>query len=123
MNARFWAHVNGSPVKITLKPSQRLSWAVQYRTEEGWHAEGQEWSHPEPGLVENVCWSDGTDCDGRVSTNASFYCLTNQLQAGDTPGVYGSTRLEAPAWRGVVWPAWQSSGYRQRDYTAEDAGY
>ena len=56
-----------SPRQKTLKPGQRLSWHIAWRHEEGWSYEGWIWEWDGEVLTEEY-GTDGTDCDGRLST-------------------------------------------------------
>ena len=111
-NARFWAFINLSPVKITLKPDQELYWGWRRRSEEGWDAEYETWLL-EDGVVTSTVDTDGCDCDGRLSTHQSFVCPVERLQDGHQPEEYPD----------VVYPAWEREEASQRDYAAEAAGY
>ena len=120
MNARFWAYINGGPVKITLRPGQTLSHYQAWATDEGWASEGDTWEHTGDG-VEHEYASDGADCDGRLSSGGDSYCALCDLRAGNYPYITEGDDLEM--WEDVRYPAWQDAGGYRRDYQAELAGY
>ena len=66
-NARFWQHVGGGFVKLTLRPGESMAWSRGGRDEEGWYREWKRWTHVGDGIV-NEAGADGADCDGRIST-------------------------------------------------------
>lgn len=110
--ARFWDLVNGSPVRITLRPDQSLSWSQRSATDEGWSAEFCTWTF-ENGRVIAECGTDGVDCDGRMSHFTTVECRVFRLNKG----------LRDTVCADVTYPAWQSVDESQRDYSAEAMGY
>jgi len=129
-NARFWVYPRcGSPVKLTLRPDQELTVYYTWSHEEGWSAEGYTWSHEGDHLREEH-FTDGCDCDGRLSTTTIRTCRLARLVEIEP---YCETSLDytvmselEAAWEGVRWPDWQRQpfpGSYRRDYTAEAAGY
>jgi len=119
MNARFWVYINGSPVKLTLKPYQILSWCEWYRTSEGSHAEVRTWEFYGDRVTELMSTTD-YDCDGRLDQDRLFGCPVDLLRARE-PYPDDSPRDEVWSW--VMWPAWERISASQRDYAAEEAGY
>ncbi len=110
INARFWVlGPSASPVKLTLRPGQRLTWGQCEPTDEGWSAERETWKHMGE-YVRAQHESDGSDCDGRLSTWSEGECHLNELRAGN--------RID-----GLRFPAWERGDGGQRDYTAEAMGY
>ena len=106
-NARFWIWENDGWIKLTIRPSQTLKWWCGSDTEEGWSAHGCEWHLCGP-HVYAYAWTDGVDCDGRLSAQAEFVCPVSELlYEGDSP--------EAPNW--------ERESASQRDYAAEAMGY
>ena len=105
---------NGGLVKITLRPGQSLSWETRGPTDEGWSAEGYTWTHAGD-VIECEGWSDGRDCDGRLSSYAESVCSLDELQAGNEP--------YAEDCEGIRYPRWERVDAGQRDYQAELAGY
>jgi hypothetical protein len=126
MNARFWAYVNGGPVKLTLRPGQRISCSHGAPTDEGWHRDSYSWEYPsdERAVYRNWC-QDGADCDGRLTRSGVDRCDLSALQAGDYPYVAPTEPQDVhDAWADVVWPAWDV--YRDcgvYDEYAQRAGY
>lgn len=106
---RFWMWHNGGYVRLTLRDGQSLSWQTRGPTDEGWHAEGETWRY-ECGVVLNEMWTDGVDCDGRLSTESEFVCPWTDLAAHVTPDKVGT-------------PKWERASAGQRDYSAEAMGY
>lgn len=125
-NARFWAYVNGSAVKLTLRPGQTLRWYRGWTHEEGWSSELLEWEYDadDAEVVRQVV-TDGRDCDGRLTRVQTDYCPVGQLTGGNYPSVtgLGLSAMEIAAWNEVVWPNWQEASRCQRDEFAEAAGY
>jgi hypothetical protein len=110
-NARFWAYINGSQVKITLKPGQSLQWGKAYQTDEGWSSEDETWTYHEDGEIQRSYGTDGYDCDGRLSRWFDGWTTLDELAAGFEfePGRH--------------YPEWHGNCASQRDYQAEAAGY
>lgn len=135
-NARFWVYPHcGSPVKLTLRPGQELTTYYGWRHEEGWSAEGDTWTHGGD-HVRHEHFTDGCDCDGRLSTTTICTCPLDLLIVREPTTEY--PRSEAfsldytvrseflAAWEGVRWPDWQRQPFpesHQRDYAAEAMGY
>ena len=84
-----------------------LSWATGGPDDEGWSAEGWTVSH-EGDHVRLEWWSDGSDCEGRLSRGGVSVWDGETYRKGHD---------------GTFVPAWQAEGSHQRDYTAEAAGY
>ena len=121
-NGRFWAHVNGGPVRITLKPGQRLEHFTSETTDEGWNSESTSWHYPSDEAVIYREWcSDGRDCDGRLTTGGEVRCHLGHLASGNEP--YNADG-DPETWEGVIWPAWQESrNDGVYDEFAQAAGY
>jgi hypothetical protein len=109
INARFWTFVNAGPVKLVLAPGQTLRHYKWWRHEEGWSSESTEWSHRQD-CVEKVSATDGTDCDGRLSTYNALECRIENLHMGANH-------------EGIGYPEWERMESSQRDYSAEAMGY
>ena len=112
MNARFWVYVNGGDVKLTLRPGRSLSWGRSWRHDEGWSSEDYAWwCKKGTEAVGRLYSTDGTDCDGRMSTCTETRCRYDKLQSyqvDDNP---------------IRYPEWERLSQGQRDYQAEAAGY
>lgn len=108
-NARFWAYVNGSNVKLTLSPGRSLAWYQSYPHDEGWSSVYERWTHEGDRITREIA-TDGRDCDGRFSTFTAGHCPIDKL-------------AEIEEISGENYPAWQRDESSQRDYTAESMGY
>lgn len=119
-NARFWAYLNGGPVKITLRPGQTLHWSQGHRTDEGWSRSLETWSYEadeSPALLTRHWCQQGRDCDGTLEHGGQDTCeATNLLSRPPYPE-------DEPLLEGVRWPAWEPADQWQRDHAAEAAGY
>lgn len=107
-NARFWDYINGSDVKITLRPGQQLHHFKAEPTEEGWTSALNVWKH-EGDRVTLLSKHDGVDCDGRLAGGGECWCAIDDLAAREVDG--------------VKFPDWHEGDRWQRDYQAEAAGY
>lgn len=119
-NARFWAYLNGGPVKITLRPGQQIQWSQGQRTDEGWSRSIEQWCYDtedSPGLVTRYWCEEGQDCDGLLQRAGEDVCCPMNLHAR-TPYPEGAAEME-----GVMWPDWQEANRWQRDAQAEAANY
>jgi hypothetical protein len=117
-NVRFWTHnwvhPNSPPVKITLKPGQSLSHGYGAGTDEGWNYHSETWTH-DGDYIRLDTFSDGVDCDGRLSTGGTYYCMIGE-------DLTGLTFEDMASYVGGV-PVWTEEDSFQRDYSAEAAGY
>lgn len=106
---RFWMWENGGWIRFGLKDGERLRWHRHYTHEEGWSSEGwQLWRVG--GTLRIQTWSDGRDCDGRLSSCDEY--IAEELEE------FSSDCKEF-----VMRPKWIALSSYQRDYTAEAAGY
>lgn len=124
-NARFWAYINGSAVKITLRPGQSLSWGRSNPTEEGYRYESYEWSH-EGHVVRCECVDGGRDCDGVLEHSTGWFCYLGELLSGYRPYLTEgdlSDSLIAPCWEEVIWPQWRRGHSETYDQHAQAMGY
>lgn len=96
MATRLWIRWNHSDARITLTEDKPVTLYHSSPTDEGWHSEGcTYWL--ENGIVYADHYTDGRDCDGRLSTEYHTRRLTDGT--------------------------WELLNRSQRDYTAEAAGY
>ncbi len=110
-NARFWIWENGAQVRITLRPgAEPLRWATEQATDEGWSAEGSTYYLVGETVIHEY-WTDGVDCDGRLSSSGRLECHKSRLSV---------RRIEGETHRA---PEWESVDSSRRDYNAEAAGY
>ena len=114
--ARFWHFENDDWVRIELRPGQVRKWTTYGRDEEGWSARGYVWAHTGDAVIRRG-WSDGVDCDGRLSRGWTDRAELSELEA-------------VPAYRNPIFqgrivcrPEWQEVSSEQRDYAAEAMGY
>ena len=124
-NARIWIWENDGLVKLTLKPGQSLTWRTFCRHDEGWSSRGATWEWDGEVLTEQS-GSDGTDCDGRLSTASESFCAFDKLravQAYDWHDFdYPLPQIKLPV-DGVFFPEWTRGKQSQRDYAAEAMNY
>jgi hypothetical protein len=118
-NARFWEYVNGSYVKITLKPEQALTWKKFTRDEEGYSLETEGWRHDGAELTYGFRFV-GTDCDGRITRSGVFQCGLNDLHVDPAPKEYGFSWFRG---RLIHRPKFAKVSESQSDLYAELAGY
>ena len=119
-NARFWAYLNGGPVKITLRPGQTIRWSQWCHTDEGWSRSAETWSYDledSRGLVTRAWCEEGQDCDGPMQHGGHDLCCPLNLHVRP-PYPEHDCVME-----GVLWPDWQEANRWQRDHAAEAAGY
>lgn len=126
MNIRFWVYHQDSIVKITLCPFKPFNVVSGGPDDEGWWISGDtyEWL-PDQDIVTRRSFSDGVDCDGRMSSQYDSECTRAQIDCamvymGQDPkdpymSIYGPAKM--PAWKEV------NHSFSQRDYSAEAAGY
>ena len=96
--------VNVGDAIITLKLGQSLSHYTGGPTDEGWSSHEVTWTYNAPREIAREYYSDGVDCDGRLSS-----CGEN-VWDGQELNEWG-------------YPAWQDVSHSQRDYSAEAMGY
>lgn len=100
-NARFTVLHSGSEVVLTLRPEQSLSWDHYENHDEGWSSTWTIWRYRD-GKLQLEQATDGTDCDGRLSTHVELVAVVPASGA---------------------FPHWDEVNSGQRDYAAEAAGY
>lgn len=109
-NIRFWDYT-ASPVKITLSPGQKLTYKKYETDDEGWILKNITWEYIDNILI-CVIYTDGVDCDGRLSSIQAFSCEIEDLFSG---GVNEELNIK--------YPKWNLLNCSQRDYSAESMGY
>lgn len=112
-NARFWIlGRNSNPVKLTLRPGQSLAHYTFTRTDEGYSATFERYTHEGKHVL--CQWeNDGRDCDGHSTREGESMSPLGMLRDGwkdDTDST-------------VIYPAWQQVSESQRDEYAEAMGY
>lgn len=116
MNARFWVYIH-CPVKLTLRPGQKLGHSYGGPCEEGWFRVAETWEHTGDGVFKEST-SDGRDCDGRLTQYFDSFAPLDQLRVREPYRMEGE-----PPSEGVLWPNWERVSASQRDEYAEMAGY
>lgn len=110
--ARFWTHVNGGWVKLSVRWDRDLRVCYGGPCDEGYSYSQTTWKHTGDGVREE--WQDwGRDCDGRHESGGERFAPLDQLADITTDDVTGGPRI----------PNWTLADRHQRDYTAEAAGY
>jgi len=114
-NCRFLVFINGSDVKLTLKPGQKLAHFQGAPNEEGWSSEYHKWSLSyDGGTLHREYISDGCDCDGRLTRSDTARASADpDTFRWDCPDQYG----------GRSFPYWTDGHAEQRDYAAEAMNY
>ena len=79
--------------------------------DEGWSSTHIVWELLPGGLVTCTLDSDGVDCDGRLYKSDVYVCRVGALASLAVKGLP------------FLQPTWERSTGRQRDYSAEAAGY
>ena len=122
-NARFWEYINGSFVKLTLKPGQRLHHRHSEPTDEGWSAESKEWEYDEDWSTVNfVSVSEGQDCDGYLSRITEGRCWVVDLNS--RPAFMGwNSDYEDLYHDTIKLPKWEYDSAHIHDDAAIAAGY
>jgi hypothetical protein len=120
---RVWVYLAGGPVKISVPLGKTLTHRWYGRGDEGWSSEINRWTWDGVRLVQ-TSFSDGTDCDGRLSRGWRGFTTPAKFKARVEP------LLEGYLWPGIrppppeiAWPEWETEDESLRDYTAEAAGY
>jgi hypothetical protein len=110
-NSRFWVYVNNGWVRLTLRPGESCEWHTSCATDEGWRSEYRSWANDGSAIVSEFVTRE-RDCDGLFDRCGESECPLTELQSRSDEYTDG---LSVPAWR--------SLDARQRDYSAEAAGY
>lgn len=89
--------------------------------EEGWSRTWISWELEGDTVIYRE-YTDGRDCDGRMSTSSLYSCPVADLAKRD---VYASGNAEASVDGPLPFraPDWTEGRRSQRDYSAESAGY
>ena len=112
MTVTFWTWWDERWQGIRLVPGDTVTLHEAGQTDEGWSSSTEVYTLSDCGwFVECAAYSDGRDCDGRLSTERHSVCHVSKLAALPAED-------DMPAR-----PDWRSVGSGQRDYSAEAAGY
>lgn len=113
-NVRFTVFsLSAERCALTLKPGQTLTTRRFVQHSEGWSRDETAWTYVTddgPPHVRVTHFSDGTDCDGRMTDCQEAICPIDRLTS--TTNYYGD-RV----------PDWTPADRYHRDYAAEAAGY
>ena len=122
MNARFTTYVNGSPVKITLRPHEPLEHCSGGPDEEGYYYSRTTYAF-DGEYVTAYNATESSDCDGRRSSYQERSCPVGLLKSNRYEDTVWITGQGAVVKQVVMLPDWRSGESGQRDYFAEAAGY
>ena len=79
-NQNIWQFINGSWVKIKLRPGVSLYHCTVNSHDEGFERRNETFELTECGtVVENTVWTEGRDCDGRYKSSHFFVCPVERL--------------------------------------------
>lgn len=106
LNARFWAWINQSWVKLLLRPGETITVRRCRTTEEGWEASAVCWEY-DGSVVTRTSDSCGCDCDGMIDRTSVSLCAVDELRCDMIDG--------------ISVPNWQKENSWQRDHAAEAA--
>jgi len=82
-NVRFWIFPRSTPVKLTLRPGQTLTYSECHRTEEGFSGTSERLTYDaEQGLVFSEWVTEGRDCDGYLSHSGTKCFKVENASAG-----------------------------------------
>jgi hypothetical protein len=120
---------------ISLHPGDQLTISEHGKDEEGWHFSCDQYEHTGE-FIARYCGTDGSDCDGRLSTSDLSECRIDKLDAWlpeqntiwgknpkDPDGDYIDMGLEPRPEDQKPTPAWERTESSRRDYRAESMGY
>lgn len=122
MNARFWFTVNGNAVKLTLRPGESLHYWRGGATDEGWQRVSYSFEF-DGDTVTVLCESDGSDCDGRLSSTNELFCPVGLLRMHRAIMHYWIDGQPVSIPDDYYSPDWQHGRSSQRDYFAEAMNY
>jgi len=127
--ARFWEHVNGGWVKLTLRAGDTIAHREGGAHDEGYSVTFTSYEY-DGKTVTREAHTDARDCDGRMSYSTVVECRVRKL-ASRAPYVdrdfvptlhalHDETYCPFP---GAMLPSWEAVKRSQRDYRAESMGY
>lgn len=112
--ARFWVYANSGWVRLALRDGDEISHCEHESHEEGFSTEWNTWERDGSAIVNTWSTADRC-CDGNFSRDGAHESSTRELEAHASEEICGEM---APAR-----PVWTQLNSRQRDYSAEAAGY
>ena len=108
-NVRFRVWHNGQYTKLTLRPDQTLEYGGSHQTDEGYSRQYDRYTYDAgTQFVTHETGGGGRDCDGYSSEKSVWVIDAKSL-----------TMFLNPAASGL----WRKIDHRQRDMSAEAAGY
>lgn len=129
--ARFWEHVNGGWVKLSLREGDTIEHREGGATDEGYSVTYLTYEY-DGQTVTRTAHTDSRDCDGRMSQTTVVECAVDRL-ATRAPYVPSPEEFTPTAQRpydetyqpcaGAMFPTWERVNASQRDYSAEAMGY
>lgn len=128
--ARFWIWHRGGYVKLSIPAGHKFTHFHADRHEEGWSIEETSWEF-DGHKVTIHAETDGTDCDGRLSSSDVLTCPVSRLRdrVPHAGVVINDDRWDVvQKYNSVIdgeirLPAFDYVSQSQRDYAAERAGY
>jgi hypothetical protein len=114
--AIFLTWFNNKAIKVELKKGETKRFYKFEYHDEGWRSDSQEFTR-NGHVINRIIFTDGTDCDGRLSFYNTDQCVIAELHAFVPDVSHG----EKPS--RDRFPLWVKKEYSQRDYAAEAAGY
>lgn len=118
---RFWAWINGGPVKLAMQPGESIEWTEGGPCDEGYSYTYERLAYDSddaPGLLLSETTTNALDCDGRRDTSQTS--VTDSHHLAEIPDAEGFTDHDG---RRIMYPQWRERRSSQRDYSAEAAGY
>ena len=107
---------DGEDRKISIKSGQEAHFHEHHYHDEGWSSSSMSVTR-RGNTLRLRRRTDGTDCDGRMSTYGEFTCHVSQRAAYRAWAPRGEKRPR------VCYPRWEEVESNQRDYAAERMGY
>lgn len=120
---RIWHYWNGTHTRLTLRPGKTITLYRCERHSEGWSSEEDQITLNNDGTVTMESVSDGRDCDGRLTNEATY--IMNGLLRVDVEQEWSAVMHKAgikASWSVMV-PNWTNKSSSRRDEYAEAAGY
>jgi len=113
--ARFWIHVHGGLVHMSMRPGDALEWHYSEKTEEGWASEYMAVEHAGDAILMSIGRRE-RDCDGLFRQDTELAAQLDRLSCIEVVDACGEPT-------GVCRPDWQDLRDRRYDSYAEADGY
>lgn len=111
MAIRFWDHINGGLVKLTLKEGEYAEWSKSEPTDEGYRFVHCLWSYKH-GFIKRHYTSGGRDCDGLIRRHFDHVAFPDKLK-----------EVVSNSDPSVMLPQWELENEGVYDQFAQLAGY